>query len=172
MANVADFERAASRWTVRNVREIRRRSLRKAVREGTALARRLAPRDSGDLRRSISGRVDEDAGHLVTTSPYGMMAEYGGTIRPRKGSYLAIPLRGQKHGPLSESGLFVRLAQSGHPYLARRVGDAIEPRYALRRAVHRKGGRFMARGFAKMRRRAREESARELRRLFSLRGAP
>lgn len=153
-------------WTAKEMNRRTRIMLGRVSKRAQLQARRLAPRGRGDLMRSIRGRVDgHEAAHLASTSPYAAIAEYGGTIRPKKGRYLAIPLRGQRHGPRSEPGLFVRMAKSGHPLLARRIGRSIEPRFALRRFVERKPGRFMRPAFEAMRKAAREQAADEMRQM-------
>ena len=172
MADLADLERAAKTWTSANIRAGQRRALVLGADVGSEVARRAVTRSSGALLASISTRMSRAsartlAAHLTSNAPHASVTEYGGSIKAKSG-YLAIPLQGQKRGPNAEDGLFVRLARSGHPFLARRLGDGIEPRFALRKVVKRSGTGGMAKGFRAMAAKVREEATQELIDLISL----
>lgn len=49
-------------------------------------------RDTGRLMASIVGRFDRTSVTVGTAHPGAALANYGGTVRPRKGKFLAVPL--------------------------------------------------------------------------------
>jgi len=74
--------------------------------EAKGLAGTVLKVRSGMLRRSIIGKVDGDSRIILSAGDgqrvrYAAIHEYGGTIRPKRGKYLAIPV-----GPaLTSSGV-------------------------------------------------------------------
>lgn len=109
---------------------------------------RLAVR-SGLLRNSIRAEVRqvEGGGELaLSASPiYARIQEEGGTIRPKRGRYLAIPLRGAAPG--DRAGAFVFTSASGRKFLARRTEEgALILLAVLKESVTLKGRRYLAAG--------------------------
>jgi len=169
LADLADLQRRAEKWTRREVRRRYVRALKVSARDGVRIARAWAPKSAGKLRRSIASDVSADGAKLTASAPYAAAQEYGGIIRAKRSRYLAIPLRDQKHGPRSEPGLFA-IEGRGGPVLVRRSGDGVEPRFALRESIRIRGRGFMRRGFSALRERAVKESLDELRDLMRIRG--
>lgn len=111
---------------------------------------RLAVR-SGLLRNSIRAEVRqvEGGGELaLSASPiYARIQEEGGTIRPKRGRYLAIPLRGAVPGDRAGAGAFVFTSASGRKFLARRTEEgALILLAVLKESVTLKGRRYLAAG--------------------------
>jgi phage virion morphogenesis protein len=49
-------------------------------------------RDTGVLRNSITGEATATGAVVFSNLPYARLHEYGGTVRPKRSKYLAIPL--------------------------------------------------------------------------------
>lgn len=99
---------------------------------------------SGDLLKSFHHRESGEAlndlrSHLYTTSKYAAIHEFGGTIRPKKGNFLAIPLKGSPatrasgeplyHSPLKQTlpqqlDFFVDERGTGRFFLIDNTGQA------------------------------------------------
>lgn len=114
----------------------------------TAATTRLRVR-SGILRNSIGSavrRVEGGAELVLTASTrYARIQEEGGTVRPRRGRYLAIPLRGQEGA--DRAGAFVLTAKSGKKFLARRTeGGGLVLLAILRESVQLRGRRYLRAG--------------------------
>lgn len=97
---------------------------------------------SGNLRRSILGTSTAEPGRALSVSlaagggdrhvRYARIQEKGGTVTPKRGKYLRIPLKAAKTaagvdryaGPLRQAlpGLFVLRAKSGKLFLVRAKG--------------------------------------------------
>jgi hypothetical protein len=121
-----------------------------------ALARQGAPRRKGNLKSAVTGRLMSSAGsaqvQLSMPSKYAPV-EFGGTIRPKRGSWLAIPI-GQ--GPAAISGprsdpfdLFVFKKSDGRLFLASSAGGALTIRWRLIAQTTHKARPFMGPAQAK-----------------------
>jgi len=128
-----------------------RGALLERARRWVEAARRNAPRDDGELARSIDGTVTD--GRISVTMPAKYTAvEDGATIRPRRGQWLAVPIAPAAAilpGPRSDvADLFVLTLRDGRRFLASRQGAAIDLRWRLVRQVTIRGQHFMARAMA------------------------
>lgn len=88
------------------------------------------------LSRSLTQERDEvtptRASNVVGTNlEYGPIHEFGGTIRPKKGKYLAIPIGSLKGSPVGK-GLHLRKARGSTLLLVDSAGDA---QYVLKESV-------------------------------------
>jgi len=103
---------------------------------------------TGLLRKSISYVMDGNFSVRIGSNiPYARIHEYGGTIVPRHGKYLAIPLDQMAQGksPRAFTDLFPIRSSDGRLFLARRPiwlarnkanrGGAMVLMYALKRSV-------------------------------------
>lgn len=105
------------------------------------------PRVRGDrLRASIQGvskgfTIRLRAGEREV--PYARIQEFGGTIRPRRSRYLAVPLPNAKTpggdkrfaSPRDVPNLFVITGKSGNPVMMQRVGKQARPMFVLLKQV-------------------------------------
>jgi len=154
-------------------RAIRRSSLQ-AARLGQGRARELARTRlrvrTGYLRRSIVGSVEDDTEGLETTIHwragsdkgarpvrYAALQEYGGTVRPKRGRYLAWPWPGgpaetpagvpRYHSPRDVPGLRFVLTNHGNGLLVKDAGRGQTARteiwYILSRKVTIPEHRYM-----------------------------
>jgi len=98
--------------------------------------RARAPVRTGGLQRSIQViHHRKTLGFsIVSEHPAAHIQEYGGTIRPRTVSWLAIPLRGQTVWPRHIGRHRVLSGRRG-PYLIALKGGDDTPLWALRRSV-------------------------------------
>lgn len=103
-------------------------------------ARRNVHVVSGDMKRSIYAVLEKRRIRIGATVPYAQIEEEGGTILPKKGRYLAIPLQKglPKAGPRADGKLFVFKSKNGRLFLARRDGKALDVRWKLQTSVTRK----------------------------------
>lgn len=105
---------------------------------------------TGLLRNSTTARAEFDARsggvdsliRIRANVPYASTHEYGATITPKAGRYLAIPLPAAKTAagvsrgsPRMFPDLFFVISSRGNPLLARRDGDGIVPMFALKERV-------------------------------------
>lgn len=99
---------------------------------------------TGEASRSfrIGWRKGDMQGSYYTSLKRLRMLEEGGTIRPKKGKYLAIPTDAAKHGvgpaasPREYSGIFFMMSKRGNPMLVRAKGKSgIEVMFHLRKEV-------------------------------------
>lgn len=102
--------------------------LKKVKREGFSGGRRLKSR-TGFLRRSFKvGAKGRSLKELVvrtfSDAPYAGIHETGGTIRPRRSQWLAIPLFGTKGTPRDHQGFFVK-KKDGRLFYAKKSGNSI-----------------------------------------------
>lgn len=116
-------------------------------------ARRGAPVDRGDLARSIDAQVTDDHRIAVSMPARYAVVEDGGTIRPRRGQWLAVPIvpaAALLPGPRSDiGGLFVVVRRDGRRFLASRAGGSIDLRWRLVRDITIRGRGFMREAFAR-----------------------
>lgn len=107
---------------------------------------------TGRLAASIRSQVREGSGRLVeiaisSSVPYASAQERGGTIRPRRGQYLAIPLDGSTLAPRARPGLFVVRSRLGNLLLVRRnEAGGITPVFVLKREIVLRGRFFLRAG--------------------------
>ena len=124
-----------------------------ATRHGNAWPGGTGPKTlstrSGALVRSILDGVWVEGDHLgdiqggISTVSYGATQEFGATIRPKNGKYLAIPLpaaldaRGVplKLGPRQWDNTFVATSKNGNLIIFQRRGATIIPLYVLKTEV-------------------------------------
>jgi phage gpG-like protein len=110
---------------------------------------------SGRLRGSIQGVVDKSAligavgsGARIGAErvKYATIHVFGGVIKPKKGKYLAIPLRAAKTksgatlrgnaiGPRDFQNTFVRRSKMGSLLIFQSKGKSIVPLFVLKRSV-------------------------------------
>lgn len=123
-----------------------RTALERSAAVQAGLARRNAPRRTGRLRRSITARVGKDKATVEMPGEYAPV-EFGGVIRPKRGSFLAVPVSASSRnlkGPRSDTAqLFTLTSRDGRVFLASRVGGGIELRWRLMRSVTVRGRHFM-----------------------------
>ncbi len=106
--------------------------------------RQRAPKDRGELARSV--RVAVDRRGIVASIPGRYLAiEEGGTPRPKRGRWPAVPMRptgvtGPRQDPVR---MFVLTASSGKRYLVARNGRALDFRWRLVRSVRLRAQRFV-----------------------------
>lgn len=92
--------------------------------------------DTGVLRASITYRAEPDAVVVGSNSPYAGLHQSGGTVRPRSGKYLAIPLTREAKragSPRRMSGLQFRPSKGGRAGVLVGVGGVAQ--YALVKSV-------------------------------------
>lgn len=111
----------------------------------TALAKR-----SGRLVRELQrggivhdgAKIEDVYGKITLPGEY-RIHEYGGTIMPREGQYIFVPLPGalkadgtpKKLNPRQWQNTFIAESRRGNLLLFRRVGRKLEPLYALKPQV-------------------------------------
>lgn len=121
------------------------------------------------LRNSIHHEIEEaqvggfslvlKAGNR-TSIRYARMQEEGGTIRPKKGRFLAIPMSNAKTAagvprwptPRAVPGLFA-LNLRGRIFLVRKQGAGLEFLYRLKESVRIRGTKYLARAVARQQKR-------------------
>lgn len=100
---------------------------------------RLTKDPTGALERSFYVEGDpSDELWVASALPYARIHDTGGTIRPKRGKYLAIPLNKAQRGiwPRDYSGkLFFFVSRRGSKLLAERRGSTIDPKYLLKTHV-------------------------------------
>ena len=114
-------------------------------------ARRLAPRDRGDLRRSITAKATKTQMILSLPARYAPV-EFGGNIRPKRGRFLAVPIAPAARslpGPRSDGDLVVVVARDGRRFLGRRSSIGMQLRWKLETSVRIQGRGFMSRATAR-----------------------
>ena len=114
-------------------------------------ARRLAPRDRGDLRSSLRARLMGSRVSLSLPARYAPI-EFGGHIRPRRSAYLAVPIApGARSlpGPRSDGDLIVVVARDGRRFLGRRSSIGMQLRWKLETSVRIQGRGFLSRATAR-----------------------
>ncbi len=119
-------------------------------------ARRLAPRRKGQLQGMIRARMQTGAGAgvvlLSMPAKYAPL-EFGATIRPKRGQWLAVPIQPATvgmPGPRSDTvDLFVLTSRDGRKFLASKTGGGIDLRWRLLRQARITGVGFMAAGQVK-----------------------
>lgn len=102
---------------------------------------------TGGLKRSfqmkLTGRTLKSMRlSVVSDSPYAAIHEYGGTIRPKKGRYLTIPLDAAKTaagvargGARMFDNTFVQKSRAGNLIIFQKKGDRIIPLFVLKESV-------------------------------------
>ena len=128
--------------------------------------------------RVRTGRLRSSITHSVTESPQGLelrlhagggrkpvayagMQEHGGTVRPRRGQYLTVPLPGAltaagalrarfavPGGLRMVPGLFVIRSGAGNLLVVEKRGAGIRPLFVLKHSVSVRGKGFLATGAA------------------------
>lgn len=100
-----------------------------------------------ELRRGgvVTGgpRIKDVEGRITIDAPGARINEYGGTIRPREGNYVFVPLPAalksdgtpKKLNPRQWSDTFIAESRNGNLLLFRRLGRKLEPLYALKPQV-------------------------------------
>lgn len=94
--------------------------------------------DTQRLRQSISYVASNQDVVIGSRLPYAGIHNRGGTVRPRKGKYLAIPLvpplnptEGREGNPRKFPNTFVKRSKAGNLLIFRRNGKGIEPIFLL-----------------------------------------
>lgn len=111
------------------------------------LARRHAPRASGDLQREIQPVIRKGAAGATMPARYATL-ETGGVIMPRRARWLAVPIGpapAALSGPRADSDLFTLTARDGRKFLATRRGAGVELRWRLLPSLRLQARGFMAR---------------------------
>lgn len=151
-----EFRGLAKQFPRKTFKEIKRTmKFLKSDFEGKFQNKRLRGRPglkkrSGSLARSLDGRVVGDSlrdlGFFMqiggATAPYARIHEEGGTIRPKKGRFLTIPLRaamvrtGIARGTArSFANTFVARSRRGALLIFQKTGKSIKPLFALVKSV-------------------------------------
>jgi hypothetical protein len=138
------------RWAPKTAAEIGalpsalRRKLNELATDAEVHAKNLAPVRSGALRRSIRGQLRGLSISLSVGVPYGQLQEEGGVVRGRP--WLTVPLSEavRRSGRArDDSSLFPIRLRDGRLFLVAKVGDRIDFRWRLVRAVRIKPQPFM-----------------------------
>lgn len=116
---------------------------------------------SGHYRSKITREINPRLGFglVANNAIYARLLEEGGTIRPKKGTFLAIPIRGTpaetkgaRVGKIAStfSNIFFALSKRGHPLLMGSVGEdgEVQPLFLLRRSVKIRPHKIFATAFA------------------------
>ena len=139
---VAKLERASSRSLPGEIRKAMIIGALTAERRSKTQATSAPRARTGHLRRSIKAvargvGLDSEI-RLSANTPYAGVQEHGGTILPKKGKYLTIPLGAAKtaagvsrKGARDYPDLFFIMSKAGKPLLVRKSGDGIEPMFLL-----------------------------------------
>lgn len=128
-------------------------ALKAATVRGLAAARSEVPVRSGALRASIVAAMTRHSASMSAggkSVPYARIQEKGGTVKPKHGQFLAVPLQKGRSLRRGASGLFSAPSASGAVLAERGSGNSISPVFALVRQVTLKRRGFMAAGFAAM----------------------
>ena len=140
-------------WARRLPRELERAPktamgrLRALLAEQAERARRMAPRDTGAMGRSVVTETRGDLGagslSLGSTHPGAALQDAGGVVRGRP--WLAIPIGPQRYSsPRLESGLFALRSRDGRVFLASRRGGALDLRWRLVRSIVVRGTHWIS----------------------------
>lgn len=101
----------------------------------------LAPRKSGGLRRSIKTIPSsffqiKDQVEVGTNLKYAQIQDKGGTITPKRGQYLTIPLGGTRGSPRNHPGGFFIKSKAGNLLYVIKTGKTgIKPLFVLKKSV-------------------------------------
>jgi phage gpG-like protein len=124
---------------------------------------------TGRLRSSIAGviiKTNDELTAIIGSGvrqgnriSYANIHEVGGVIRPKRGKYLAIPLKGAltssgsqlRGGAMSARDFpntFIRRGKSGNPIIFQKRGKGVIPLFVLKKSVTIPARRYMARTVA------------------------
>jgi phage gpG-like protein len=130
--------------------QMKRASLDAEAKAKLNITDRLTMR-SGALRASIRADLSNDS-HVLTlraggpTVPYAAIQELGGTVYPKRGKYLAIPLQERLRGiwprDLNELDTFV-LTRGGRPFIVQRTDTGLVFLYRLVESVTLRPVRYL-----------------------------
>ena len=113
----------------------------------------LAPRKSGQLRRSIqifpnSVFAMKDRVQVGSNLKYARIQDFGGTITPKSGQYLTIPLGGIRGGPRNyPGGFFIRSKAGNLLYVVKTGKTGIKPLFVLKKSVTLRGKPYLRKAF-------------------------
>lgn len=90
---IDDFDRIGSM----EAEDIVQPAIEAAIEDIATLARRYAPRDTGELANSIEARIGPKTGTVVATAPHAAFVEFGtwshNLLEPKSGTYEIVPVR-------------------------------------------------------------------------------
>lgn len=147
-SNLKDFDRILKKYP-QEIRSAQSIALSRMGQEMRSTAMSLSPIKTGDLRGSIlmSPIVPKNTVTVGTNKVYARIHDFGGTIRPKNGTYLTIPIGGTRGSIRDHTGFFIR-AKSGSLYFVKYMGNGvIKPLYVLRRSVTIKAKPYLSKAF-------------------------
>ena len=129
-------------------------ALRRIGQEARSKAIQLAPTKSGDLVRSIlmDPAYPRNRVTIGSNKVYARIQDMGGTITPKRGRYLTIPLGGTRGSIRGHSGGFFIKSKRGNLLYVKKAGSGIKPLFVLKRQVTLKGKPYLTRAFEIMKR--------------------
>lgn len=122
---------------------------------------------SGHLRNSIQSKVIRDTGELRSVVgsnvrsgrrlPYASIHEEGGTIRPKRAQWLAVPLPSAltpsgvlRKKPTEWDNTFFRKSKAGNLILFQKQGKKIVPLFIMKKRVTVPASKYMSRTIREM----------------------
>lgn len=114
----------------------------------------LAPRKSGQLRRSIQMKPSsvfslKDRISVGSNLKYARMQDFGGVITPKSGRFLTIPLGGTRGSPRNHPGGFFITSKAGNLLYVIKTGKTgIKPLFVLKNSVTIPGKAYLRKAFS------------------------
>jgi len=131
-----ELERRLDNWKNESVRELKQRA--KAM-------RKVEWRKTGKLATSISGKRTRTAkgiqvivgsGVFSPEVPYSVIQEKGGTVRPKRAKFLAVPFEGVKGFPREYHDTFFAKSKRGNLILFQKHGrGGMQPLFSMKKQV-------------------------------------
>jgi hypothetical protein len=106
----------------------------------------------GKLAKSFMVRVRKKppSASIISTSPYAVIHDRGGTITPKRATALTVPLTEQaKRWPARASAWRNLFRVPGTNVLATKSGNSISPQFVLKKAVQIKAKRYIQKAHRK-----------------------
>lgn len=112
-----------------------------------------SPKKTGNLAQSIVMKpmalnLITDQVAVGTNKVYGRIQDLGGTIKPKNGSYLTIPI-GNTKGRIRDypDGFFIKSKSGKLLYMQKQGKSGMKPLFVLKKQVEIKGKPYLTRGF-------------------------
>jgi hypothetical protein len=140
----SDFQKRMEEWKNESVRQLkfRARGMRKSYWRKSG---HLALSTNGRVLRTPTGlRIILGSGVFAPEVPYAVLQEEGGTIRPKRAKWLAIPFRGVKGFPREYNDTFFARSKRGNLIMFQKRGKDKEPLFAMKKEVKVQASRWFS----------------------------